>query len=125
MGSYGGVPLRRSFVAVAALCALASCQTRGRSIYVWGNYQDSVWSLTHAEGAADVDSLIDSLAETIEKARVDGRPVAPGMHAHMGLLYSMRGELDAAQAAFETERELFPESEAFIDGVIQRMGASR
>ncbi len=94
-------------------------------MYAWGNYEDSVWHLTHAEGAADVDAWIDSLSRTIEKARAEEKPVAPGLHAHMGLLYSMRGELDLAQAAFETERELFPESESFINGVIARMGGDR
>lgn len=117
--------MRRTFVIAAAICALTSCQQRGRSLYAWGNYQDSVWRLTHAEGAADVDADIDSLTQTVERTRQEGRRVPPGMHAHLGLLYSMRGELDTAQAAFESERELYPESATFIDGLIERMGESR
>jgi len=107
-----------------ALSALASCRTRSQAIYTWGNYAGMVRSLTELEGAAHVVALIDRLAETIESARVAGEPVASGVHAHIGLLYSIQGEVDGARAAFEAERELFPGSEAFIDGVIQRMVSS-
>ena len=115
--------MRRTFVIAAAICALTACQQRGNSLYAWGSYEDSVWSLTHAEGATDVDAQIDSLTQTVERARQEGRAIPPGMHAHLGLLYSMRGELDTARAAFESERELYPESTTFINGLIERMGA--
>ncbi|MEM8709660.1 MAG: DUF4810 domain-containing protein [Planctomycetota bacterium] len=114
----------RIALSVLMLGTLASCQ-QNRSLYRWGNYEDSVWNVTHAEGAADLDAEIAAFGELIERSRQTDRPVAPGMHAHLGLLYSMKGQLDAAQAAFESERELYPESSAFIDGLIQRMGASQ
>ncbi len=116
--------MRRSFVIAAAICALTACQ-QNRSRYAWAHYEDSVWSMTHAEGAADIDAQIALLQETVEGAGQSGRAIPPGMHAHLGMLYSMRGERDIARAAFESERELYPESTAFIDGLIARMGGDQ
>ncbi len=113
--------MRRGFVIAAAICSLTSCQQRQSSYYDWGSYEDSVWQLTHAEGSRDVDQQIQSLVEQVERTRQEDGRIPPGLHAHLGLLYSMRGELDTAKAAFESERELFPESATFIDGVIKRM----
>lgn len=116
--------LRLALGVALLLGTLASCQ-QGRGIYHWGPYETSVWNVTHADGAADIDAEIAAFGEVIEKARLTDTPVAPGMHAHLGLLYSMKGQLDAARAAFESERELYPESAAFIDGLIERMGGSQ
>ena len=112
----------RGFVIAAALFALSSCSQRGRSFYAWGSYEQSVWQLTHADGSQDVSEQIQRLEEHVERTRQENRRIPPGLHAHLGLLYSMRGDLDTAQAAFESERELFPESATFIDGVLKRMG---
>ncbi len=112
--------MRRGFVIAAAICSLTACRQQS-SYYTWGTYEQSVWELTHAEGATDVDVQIQKLTEQVERTRQEGGRIPPGLHAHLGLLHSMRGELDTAQAAFESERELFPESATFIDGVIKRM----
>lgn len=112
--------MRRGFVIAAAICSLTACRQQS-TYYTWGSYEQSVWQLTHAEGSQDVDAQIQKLAEEVERTRQEDGRIPPGLHAHLGLLYSMRGDLDAAKAAFESERELFPESATFIDGVIKRM----
>jgi hypothetical protein len=113
--------MRRGFVIAAAICSLTACRQQS-TYYSWGSYEQSVRQLTHAEGAVDVNAQIQSLTEQLERTRQEGGRIPPGLHAHLGLLYSMRGDLDTARAAFESERELFPESATFIDGVIERMG---
>ena len=113
--------MRTSFVVAAILCALTSCQNQ-RSFYTWGSYEQSVRELTRPDGVPDVDAQIQVLSQQIERTRLENGRIPPGLHAHVGFLYSLRGDFDTAQAAFESERELFPESAAFIDGVIERMG---
>ncbi|KKB00698.1 DUF4810 domain-containing protein, partial [Avibacterium paragallinarum] len=41
--------------------------------------------------------------------------VAPGAHAHMGLLLVQSGQLDAARQQFLEEKKLFPESSSYIN----------
>ncbi|MEM7200533.1 MAG: DUF4810 domain-containing protein [Planctomycetota bacterium] len=113
---------RRLILALAAAVTAAACSSTPQR-YEWGSYQESVYLLTAGEGQVDVDAQIQAMNATVEQARQRDRPVPPGMHAHIGLLYSMRGELDLATAAFETERELYPESAGFINGMLTRMRA--
>lgn len=114
--------MRRYFVIAAALCSLTACRQNSR-YYHWGTYEQSVAELTQSQGLVDVDAHIVAFVEQIERTRQEGGRIPPGLHAHLGLLYSLRGELDFAQAAFESEQELYPESVTFLSGVIERMGA--
>lgn len=44
----------------------------------------------------------------------------PGVHAHLGLLYSHAGRDEAALREFNTEKALYPESAPFLDGLLAR-----
>ena len=99
------------------ICACAGTPT----YYEWGGYSDAVWNATSGDGQADLGADIDALNATVEKASAGGKRVPPGMHAHIGMLYARRGELDTALAAFESEKELFPESAQFMDMLIGRI----
>ena len=114
--------MRRAISRAALLgaLALAGCG-QSKSLYVWGPYQDSVWKATYGEGVTDVGADIDALNATVERAYADCKLPPPGMHAHIGMLYSQRGELDTALAAFEAEKELYPEAEHFMDFLIGRI----
>ena len=108
----------------AALCSLTACRQNSR-YYNWGTYEQSVAELTQSDASVDVDAHIVTFSQLIERTRQEGGRIPPGLHAHLGLLYSMRGQLDFAQAAFESEQELYPESAVFLSGVIERMGAGQ
>jgi hypothetical protein len=47
--------------------------------------------------------------------------VPPGVHAHLGYMYYLSGNAEAAFDEFATERALFPESATFVDGVFERL----
>ncbi len=64
---------------------------------------------------------INLLEEQIEKAIASGKLVPPGLHAHLGYLYITNGNYDDAISHFNVEKEKFPESEHFINGLIDRM----
>lgn len=109
--------------AALLLCLpLAACGS-SRSLYAWGEYEESVYAVCAEPGAIDVGREVERLVQLVKasaEAKVD---VAPGVHAHLGYLYSLQGDLDTATAAFLSEKELYPESAVFIDGLLARIGA--
>ena len=52
---------------------------------------------------------------TLRKPKAKKMNVAPGAHAHLGLLLSQMGDRSGAFRQFEEEKKLFPESRAFMD----------
>lgn len=111
----------RSAVGALCLAVLMTACAGTPSYYEWGPYSDAVWRATSGDGQLDIGADIDALNATVEKAAMGGKRVPPGMHAHIGMLYARRGELDTALAAFESEKELFPESAHFMDLLIGRI----
>ncbi len=109
------------WITLSAALLAGSCETPTR--YEWGSYESSVYAITTAE--ADVGAEIEGIETTLQRGRDRDKPAPPGMHAHLGYLYLLRDDPDSATAAFETEKELFPESAAFVDGLLERMGAKR
>ena len=118
-GSVRYVSGLRVWFVIAALCALSACVPR--TLYYWGRYEDLVYDMYAKPGNADPGTQVAKLTEDIDKAHAEGKPVPPGVHAHLGYLYYQQGNLGGAQQEFQTEKTLFPESAAFIDGMLQRM----
>ena len=112
---------------VACAVGLMFMGCRGnQSRYVWGGFEPCVFSVTSGiggEGNEDVESLIQLAEVDIERASASEKLIPPGLHAHLGLLYGLRGDLLLAKGAFEAEMELYPESRVFLTGVLERMGA--
>jgi len=104
---------------VAAFCALSACASK--SIYYWGHYEDLLYDMHAKPGTADPGTQVAALTEDIDKAHAQGKPVPPGVHAHLGYVYYQQGNLGSAEQEFQTEKQLFPESTAFIDGLLKRM----
>lgn len=115
------VPKIVLFIAVVA--CLAGCKSH--SIYAWGSYEEGIYDMYVNPGKAEPGVQIASLKEDIEKAGGEGQRVPPGVHAHLGYLYYTQGNLSDALAEFATERELFPESAPFIDGMVARLKKNR
>ncbi len=101
----------------------SACQTPTR--YNWGDYENSVYAVTSNAGEVDAQAEIASISGTIERAAESGKLIPPGMHAHLGLLYSLVGDTANAAAALTAEKVLYPESSVFIDGVLARAEANR
>ncbi len=104
---------------IASLGALNACAPR--SIYSWGRYEELIYEMYMKPGQADPVTQTAKLTEDIDKAKAEGKPVPPGVHAHLGYVYYQQGNVAGAQQEFQIEKNLFPESSAFIDGVLQRM----
>jgi hypothetical protein len=88
--------------------------------YYWGEYEDLVYQTHHNSDEVPPIVQIEKLQAVIEKAEVVGKPVPPGIYAHLGLMYAANGNKELALSSLAKEKELFPESAIFIDGLIQR-----
>jgi hypothetical protein len=103
----------------AALLALATgCET---THYDWGRYEDSVYAITSTPDGFDLQAEIDGLEQQLEKSMNHDRLPPPGLHAHLGYLHSVAGNLDAARQHFENEKRLYPESKKFMDALESRL----
>ncbi len=109
-------------VLVLALAPLAGC-TAGRATYEWGRYESLLYDMYRRPGKADPAIQIAKLSEDIDRAQGRGRAVPPGVHAHLGYMFYLQGNLNAALGEFQTEARLYPESAKFMrrleDGATQ------
>ena len=95
---------------------LAGCGNAGgpRSLYYWdGTYSSSLYSYLNEDG--DATEQISRLENLVQTSTQRGYKVAPGLYAHLGLLYLNNGNLGAANANFDKEVQNFPESREFIN----------
>jgi hypothetical protein len=108
------------WVLLLACSVLIGCATT-ESLYYWGNYEDLVYKMYLEPGSADTATQVAKLKEDINKASTVGKPAPPGLHAHLGYMYFLQSDTNAAALEFETEKKLFPESAKFIDGLMGRI----
>ncbi|MGK3134378.1 DUF4810 domain-containing protein [Pantoea trifolii] len=105
--------------ALIAAGMLAGCAPKGpESIYYWGDYQQQIYSYYKKD--SDPQKQIEALNLDIEKAKSVNKPVAPGLHAQLGLLYAKTGDTDKAFGQFATEKQLFPESAPYMDFLMKK-----
>ena len=85
-----------------------------RSLYYWdGTYNNALY--TYLNEGGDVNEQISHLENLVQTSIQKGYKVAPGLYAHLGLLYLNNGNLGVANANFDKEVENFPESREYIN----------
>jgi hypothetical protein len=108
-------------LSVLALLLATGCATTKQPHYQWGQYEQLVYEMYAKPGKAEPGVQVAKLSEDIERAQAEGRRVPPGVHAHLGYMYYIQGNEQGAYNEFAIERELFPESAVFIDGIVKRL----
>ena len=110
----------------ALLVLILICQgcAQKPDLYYWGSYEDLVYDIYLNPGEADVQTQIYKLNITIERAANQGKRVAPGIFAHLGMVHAQIGNADLAKEALLQEKALYPESSTFIDGILSRSNLS-
>ena len=107
--------LRAALVAALAGLTLAACATPSR--FEWGGYEPALYAYAkHPE-------VRPQYRVTLEKAIAEGRRtnrLAPGLLAELGYLALEDGDSAQAVRMFEEEMTAFPESRAFLTGVVTR-----
>jgi len=104
---------------LAAVLLFTGCVSNNTQYY-WGEYENLVYKTHHTPGEVPPSIQIEQLQTDIEKAQAAGKPIPPGVYAHLGLMYAANGNKELALASLTKEKELFPESSTFIDGLINR-----
>lgn len=95
------------------VAVLTACSSGTDSnLYYWGNYSDVIYSYYNEPN--DFGKQEANLNQIIAEARERNKPVAPGVYGHLGLALLKQGKSAEAQAAFQQEQQLFPESKTFI-----------
>lgn len=101
--------------AILVMVLLTGCNT---DLYYWGRYEDVIhYAYAHAEDW-DGSGLIRLMEGDRERALRAGKPLPPGWHAHLGLLYYSDGQPDRALEEFQAEKNQFPESSLFMDRLL-------
>ncbi len=118
--------LQRSLRIGATVCALytlSACTPTVNTHYHWGNYESLIYDMYAQPGKATSAIQIDKLNEDIQQAENNGKPVPPGLYAHLGFMYSIEGNVAAANQAFAEETHLYPDSKTLINGMLERAKA--
>ena len=107
---------RVSMVVLSAVLLGACAQPK--TLYQWGRYEPQVYEYLKGE---PVESQIAMLEEDRQEALASGAKLPPGFEAHLGLLYVRAGETERFQQALDREKQAFPESAAYIDGLLSKL----
>ncbi len=110
----------RVWLGVAAISVVSACAVQP-PLYRWGAYEDIIYTGYKNPGSSDPVSDSILLEAEMERTAAEGKRVPPGVRIHLGYLYFSQGRNDEARGMFETEREVFPESAVFVDGLLSRM----
>nr|WP_136250748.1 DUF4810 domain-containing protein [Ningiella ruwaisensis] len=105
-----------TFWLITIFFILTGCKTT-EPLYYYGSYQQAVYSYFKTDNLTRAEQ-IQQLELTIQEA--GDRPVPPGLHAHLGMLYIEAGDADLGLSHLQTEKELFPESAAYIDFLLRQ-----
>jgi len=108
-------------LAVVFSLILAGCISTPQNTYYWGNYEKVLHDMYVKPGEATPQVQITTLTTDIQQAENQGKPIAPGVYAHLGLMYSIEGNVGAAEDAFNQEKALYPDSTVLIDGMLARV----
>jgi hypothetical protein len=106
----------KTIALLALTVALSGCAA---PLYEWGHYEQAVWDLHRPNFVPEKEVKV--LSKEIDATLKKGRQVPPGEYAMLGFLYYRLGDLKQATDCLLREKELYPESATFVDGMIRRM----
>lgn len=95
---------------------LSACVTAPKPLYDWQGYQPQVYEYFKGESK---EAQATALEADLQKIKAHNGAVPPGYHAQLGLLYASLGRDDRMVEEFQAEKQLFPESGAYIDFLLK------
>lgn len=105
-------------LSMLAIVLLSACATKTEPLYYWGDYQAQVYA--HFTKDTSPQQQIATLEAGVEQARAKGKNVPPGYLAHLGILYAEGEQSDQMLRSFVAEKNLYPESGAYIDFLLRK-----
>ncbi|WP_205340143.1 DUF4810 domain-containing protein [Denitrificimonas caeni] len=109
------------FSVVIIVVGLQGCVQKPATLYEWGGYQSSIYSYL-VPSNEDAQAQIASLEKTIDTAQSKDSRTAPGLHAHLALLYFNVGRDEEGVGHLLTEKQLFPEATEFVNFMLEKQG---
>lgn len=109
--------MKKSFTVLFLLIFLSACKTT-EPTYFYGGYQKVVYSYFKGDEVSLAEQ-INALEQIIQLAKAESKSVAPGLHAHLGMLYFESGDANQGLTHLKKEQELFPESQQYIEFLIE------
>lgn len=116
--------MSRLYGAVMLGLLLAGCAQHDMNAYEWRHYQSSLYDYLRDDGG-DVGMQIDRLEESMQIAAAKDKLLPPGFHAHLAMLYFRVGRDGDGVTFLQREKQLFPESSAFVDFLLQQQEQAR
>ena len=102
-------------------CLIGGCTTTPQ-LYHWGSYENQIYA--NLTATSSPETQIDAM-EKILQTHSTNKPLPPGFHAHLGLLYGQVGKIDQMREQFLIEKQLFPESTAFMDFLLNKLAQEK
>lgn len=98
---------------------LAGCAAKpSKQIYTWNGYQDTVYD--YYTNKTSPQEQIAALQKLVEESQASNKPVPPGVHAQLGMLFSNTGNASMAMAEFNAEKTQYPESASYINFLLAK-----
>ncbi|WP_281529648.1 DUF4810 domain-containing protein [Campylobacter hominis] len=105
--------MKKLFLVIFAVIFMAGCAGNSRqAMYYHGDFNRVLYEYFNETG--DINEQIADLENVVQKAYEKNMPVAPGIYAHLGLLYNNIGNLQKSDFYFTKEVENYPESANFV-----------
>lgn len=98
---------------------LTGCTTTS-DLYHWGQYENLVHAMYANPDKASPGYQIQKIQADIQTAQAKNLRVAPGIYAHLGLMYAALGDQSRSVEAFNNEKRLYPDAAQLIDGMLAR-----
>lgn len=108
----------RALALLGTALLLAGCVSAPKPLYQWDSYPAQVHK--HFKGESP-QAQIDALELQLKNTQGDGAATPPGLHAHLGMLYSKVGRDDLMVEQFELEKAKFPESAPFMNRLLAQL----
>lgn len=105
----------QAFTLLGATLLLGGCMATSKPLYQWDNYPAQVHGYFKGESP---EAQIAALELQLQKIQANGNAAPPGLHAHLGMLYSKVGRDDQMVQQLELEKSRFPESTPFMNRLL-------
>ena len=97
---------------------VVGCVAPSNQLYEWQDYSHSLYELEKEPSDESYANHKTTLHAIIDNAETKGIKSPPGVCCELGHLYAKEGEVDEAVKYYEMEKELFPESQVFVNKLI-------
>lgn len=115
----------KRLVQVIILCAFAAlsvgCAQKGKPMYNWCNYSDSLYTCKKNEGLETLAQHQAVLERIITESNERSMKVPPGVCAELGYVYAAQNRSQEAIGLFQQEKQTYPESALLMDRLISRV----